>query len=65
MIFGSITAIAGQVSTVHSDIQSQKCEFGEETFDQFMDMRYHLMNNHSLHDKNGIPNEEITFLHTM
>ena len=48
--YGSITAVAGHVSTAHSEIQSHKCEFCEETFDQFMDMRHHLMNNHSLLD---------------
>ena len=61
MILCSITAIAGHVSTVHSDIQSHKCEFCEETFIQFMDMRQHMMNNHNLLDRNDVPSEKITY----
>ena len=49
--YSSSTAVAIHVSTVHSKIQSHKCEFCEETFGQFMDMRDHLMNNHSLLDR--------------
>ena len=55
------TTVAIHASTVHSEMQSHKCEFCEETFGQYMDMRDHLMNNHSLLDKKEIPNDRITY----
>ena len=52
--YSTSTAIA-----VHSEMQSHKCEFCEVTFGQFMDtMRHHMMNNHSLLNKDGIPSEK-------
>merc|ERR1712016_165763 len=59
--FNSVENVARHISTVHSDIESHQCEFCIENFDHFIDMRHHIMNNHSLLDRNDESMEKISY----
>ena len=47
-----ITAVHRHISRIHPDIKLHKCEFCNETFEEYTHMRHHTMSNHSLLDKN-------------
>merc|ERR1712018_950878 len=42
MALSSIEALDRHISSIHFDVKSHKCEFCDETFDKFINMRNHI-----------------------